>query len=297
MSVARVCLVGFGEVGQTLAADLLQRKVPDVSVWDIEFADAASAPSQAAAKMNVRAGADARDAVSGAEVVICAVTAAQDVAAAESVAPHLARRAWFLDLNSVSPGVKERAAHMIERAGGRYVESAVMSPIGPKRIASPMLLGGPHAAEFLPLARELGFAGAEAFSDRVGKASAAKMCRSVVVKGLEALLTESLLSARRYGVEDTVIDSLRNLFPAENWRALARYMIARSLIHGRRRAEEMREVAQTVTEAGFEPWMSRATAERQEWAAEFRPAAEQEDLAAMLDALLAAERREGGSQC
>jgi 3-hydroxyisobutyrate dehydrogenase-like beta-hydroxyacid dehydrogenase len=178
------------------------------------------------------------------------------------------------------------------------VEAAIMAPISPKRIASPMLFGGPHAAAFLPIARELGFTGAERYSDQIGRASAAKLCRSVLVKGLEALLAESLLAARRHGVEDVVIESLRNLFPAENWRTLARYMISRSLVHGIRRAEEMREAAQTVKEAGLDAWMSRATAERQAWAAQFRSAAAHEDLIAMLDALLAdADAQESAPSC
>ena len=87
-------------------------------------------------------------------------------------------------------------------------KAAVMSPIHPKRVASPMLFGGPHAAEFLPIARQLGFIGASVFSDQIGSASAAKMCRSVMVKGMEALLGESLLAARHYGVEDAVLESL-----------------------------------------------------------------------------------------
>jgi 3-hydroxyisobutyrate dehydrogenase-like beta-hydroxyacid dehydrogenase len=294
----RVCLIGLGEVGKTLAADLLARGYRNLATWDILFPDVTSQPRRAAAELDVRRGASAQDAVAGAQVVISAVTAAQDVAAATSVAAHLDPGAFFLDLNSVSPGVKQHAADLITAAGARYVEAAIMSPIGPKRIASPMLFGGPHAAEFAPLAHELGFSGAKVFSDRIGRASAAKMCRSVVVKGVEALLGESLLTARRYGVENTVIESLENLFPAANWRTLARYMISRSLIHGRRRAEEMREAAQTVSEAGIGPWMSSASAQRQEWAAQFRACAAQEELQPMLDALLAAvDAGEESSQC
>ena len=148
-----------------------------------------------------------------------------------------------------------------------------------------MLFGGPHAAEFLPLAQQLGFSGASVFSDRVGGASAAKMCRSVIVKGMEALLGESLLAARRYGVEGAVLESLGSLLTSEDWRAQARYMISRSLVHGRRRAEEMREVARTVGEAGFEPRMSTACAVWQDWAAAHRAAAAHEDLNDMLDSM------------
>jgi 3-hydroxyisobutyrate dehydrogenase-like beta-hydroxyacid dehydrogenase len=113
------------------------------------------------------------------------------------------------------------------------------------------------------------------------------MCRSVIVKGVEALLAESLLAARRYGVEDAVLDSLGALLPVGDWRSLSRYMIGRSLQHGRRRAAEMREVAIAVREVGLDPWMSSACAERQAWAAQHCEAAAQLSLCAMLDAIFA----------
>jgi 3-hydroxyisobutyrate dehydrogenase-like beta-hydroxyacid dehydrogenase len=185
----------------------------------------------------------------------------------------------------VSPGGKVEVSQIVEAANARYVESAIMSPINPKRAASPMLLGGPHAAEFLPIARQLGFTAATVFSEQIGGASAAKMCRSVIIKGMEALLGESLLAARRYGVEGAVLQSLGSVLNADDWRAQARYMISRSLVHGRRRAEEMREVARTVGEAGFEPRMSSACAVWQDWASAHRAAAAHEDLNDMLDAI------------
>ena len=281
-----VCLLGFGEVGQALAEDLGARGVPALVAWDILFPVPDSAPRRAVVVIQkVRAATSVQDAVVDADLVLSAVTAAQDVAAARSVAPHLKRGAYFLDVNSVSPAVKVETSQIVEAAGGRYIEAAIMSPIAPKRAASPMLFGGPHAAEFLPFARQLGFTGASVFSDRVGSASAAKMCRSVIVKGMEALLGESLLAARRYGVENAVLESLRTLLTTEDWRKQSRYMISRSLVHGRRRAEEMREVARTVVEAGFEPRMSSACAVWQDWAATHRVAAAHEDLNDMLDAI------------
>lgn len=283
MSDRNICLIGFGEVGQTLAADLAAKDLA-LFAWDVLFTDAASGPSKAAGA--VRKGKDAHDAARGADIVISAVTAAQTLNAAESVIGALKPGAVFLDLNSASPGAKMKAAELVNKAGGRYVEVAVMSPIGPKRIACPMLFGGPYADEILPVAKDLGFAGAKVFSDEYGKASAAKMCRSVVVKGVEALLTESLLSARHYGVEDTVVASLSDLFPGPEWEKLSAYMISRALEHGKRRAEEMREVAKTVEEAGLSPLMSSACAERQDLSARFAYALDNNRLPDMLDAIL-----------
>ncbi|WP_068875925.1 MULTISPECIES: NAD(P)-dependent oxidoreductase [unclassified Phenylobacterium] len=268
----RVALIGFGEVGQTLAEDLAGKA--ELAAWDIAFS--VEVPS------GVRRAENAPDAVRDADLIVSAVTADQDLAAAQSVGPL--NGAFFLDLNSCSPSQKIASAEAIAAAGGRYVEAAVMSPIGPKRIASPMLLGGPHARDFLKAAHRLGFAGATAYSDTIGQAAATKLCRSVMIKGIEALLTESMLAARHYGVEQVVLDSLSDLLPLPDWNRTAQYMISRSLEHGTRRAEEMREAARTVEEAGVAGLMSRAIAARQDWAAGHSDALSP-DLAAMLDAI------------
>jgi 3-hydroxyisobutyrate dehydrogenase-like beta-hydroxyacid dehydrogenase len=218
---------------------------------------------------------------------VCAVTAEECHAAATEAARSLTAGAFYLDLNSVSPRTRAQAAGVIEAAGGYYVEAAVMSPIAPKRSASPIWLGGAHASRFLPVARSLGFTGAAVYSEALGSASAVKMCRSVIIKGMEALLAESLLTARHHGVEDAVLASLSDLFPVPDWPQRAHYMVSRSLQHGRRRAEEMREVARTVAEAGVEPWMSRGCAERQSWAAAHADALHHENLGDMLDDMLA----------
>lgn len=293
--IHRICLLGFGEVGQILAADFQAAGVTHISAFDVLFEDADSQCARAAATAGVRVAASAHEAVADADLIVSAVTAAQDFAAARSAASGVKRAAYFLDVNSVSPGVKTQVAELLDSSGARYVEAAIMSPISPKRIASPMLFGGRHARSFLPLAQALGFSGAQVFSDDVGRASAAKMCRSVVIKGMEALLTESLLTARHHGVESVILDSMRNLFPGADWPALARYMISRSLLHGRRRAEEMREVARTVSEAGLHPHMSAACVQRQDWAAGFREQASIEELEKMLDEVLARVQSETNS--
>ena len=283
-----IALIGYGEVGQILAADLAAAGMRDISVWDCLFPLPTSAPTRAArASGYVRAARSLADALLERTVVISAVTAANCVPAAREAAVSMSPGAYYFDLNSVAPATKRAAAAAIEAAGGRYIEAAVMSPIEPKRIASSMLVGGKHSRSFEPVARAMGFTGIQLFDERVGRASAAKMCRSVVVKGLEALLTEGLLAARHHGVEATVLESLRDLLPATDWQQIANYMIGRAQQHGRRRAEEMREAALAVSEAGIEPLMSLACAARQDWAAAHRAGSEPGGLTERLDAVLA----------
>jgi 3-hydroxyisobutyrate dehydrogenase len=261
-------LVGYGEVGRILAEDLRAAGVEKVLAYDIKFGTDADAPLLAhAAQHGVRPMSSHAFLASAADLVISAVTADQTVAVAVASAPTFRSGAWFLDFNSASPGAKIEAAGLIDAAGGRYVEGAVMTSIPPYRIRVPLLLGGGGAAELAPQLGRLGFA-AKVASETLGVASATKMCRSVMIKGLEAMVIESFTAARAYGVEDAVVASLCETFPGIDWEKQGAYFFQRVIEHGRRRSEEVREVAQTVREAGLTPWSSQGTAERQAWMAD-----------------------------
>ena len=181
--------------------------------------------------------------------------------------PELATGAFFLDFNSASPSAKAEAAALVGASGARYVEGAVMTLIGGYRIRVPLLLGGAHAQELQPLLQTLGFASRVA-SDRLGVASATKLCRSVMIKGLEAMLIESMTAARHYGVEDAVLASLQETYPGLDWQEQATYAFQRVIEHGQRRGEEMNEAARTVRDAGLEPLSAAGTAARDQWIAE-----------------------------
>ena len=126
-----------------------------------------------------------------------------------------------------------------------------MTSVPPYRIKVPLLLGGAGAGELAPLLVELGF-DAKVASDKLGVASAVKMCRSVMIKGLEAMVIESFTTARAYGVEDAVLASLKETFPGIDWEKQGAYFFQRVIEHGRRRSEEVREVAETVREVGLD---------------------------------------------
>jgi 3-hydroxyisobutyrate dehydrogenase-like beta-hydroxyacid dehydrogenase len=269
--LSHVGLVGYGEVGRILAEDLRAAGVA-VSAYDLKLGTAAGAAmaSHAESQGVTLAGSHA-ELVRDADLIISAVTASQAVAVAEACTPGLRPGAYFLDFNSASPGAKIRAAGHVAAGGGRYVEGAVMTSVPPYRIKVPLLLGGPHAQALLPVLATLGFAPRLA-SDKLGVASATKMCRSVMIKGLEAMVIESFTAARAYGVEDQVLASLAETFPGIDWEKQGAYFFQRAIEHGRRRSEEVREVAVTVREAGLEPWSASGTAERQAWVADLADA-------------------------
>ncbi len=259
----RIGLVGYGEVGRILAEDLRAQGVA-VAAWDLKLASPASAAPlhDHAGRHGVVLAASAADLAAGSDCIVSAVTASQAVPVAADCAPAIRPGAFFLDFNSASPGAKQRAAALVDGAGGRYVEGAVMTSIPPYRIRVPLLLGGSSAARLAPLLNALGF-DAKMASERLGVASATKMCRSVMIKGLEAMVIESFTAARFYGVEDAVLASLHETFPGIDWEKQGAYFFQRVIEHGRRRSEEVREVAETVREAGLQPHSAAGTAERQ----------------------------------
>lgn len=288
-----ICILGYGEVGQILADDLAPNVRVPVRAYDPLFATHESGPGRAVASTeSATESVSAAEAAAGCDLVISVVTADEAVAAARSVAGSLKPGCVYFDLNSVSPKTTVETASVVQESGGRFVEGVIMTSIGSHRIRSPILLGGRNASAFESVARSLGFTGVRVFSDELGAASAVKMCRSVIVKGLEALLGEALVTAQHYGVVDDVLASLDDLLPVDSWEETARYMISRSVRHGERRAAEMREVAATVADVGLEPLMSESTVGRQEWAARFESALE-EDLDGILDALLSRRDTDG----
>jgi 3-hydroxyisobutyrate dehydrogenase-like beta-hydroxyacid dehydrogenase len=243
-----------------------------VTAYDVKLqGKAGDALREHAATLAVTLASSHPQAVQGTELVISAVTASQTAPVAEAIAPGLTKGAYVLDFNSASPGAKTRASKIVNATGARYVEGAVMTAVPPYRIKVPLLLGGPDAAALKPILDKLGFA-AEVASDQLGIASATKMCRSVMIKGLEAMVIESLTTARHYGVDDAVIVSLYETFPGIDWEQHAAGFFRRVIEHGRRRSEEMFEVAVTVREAGLAPHSAAGTAERQAWMADLADA-------------------------
>jgi 3-hydroxyisobutyrate dehydrogenase-like beta-hydroxyacid dehydrogenase len=140
-----------------------------------------------------------------------------------------------------------------------------MSPVPPHGHRAPMLLGGRVSAKFAELLTPYGMR-LEVISETVGTAAATKMFRSIIVKGLEALMFESVLAAAPYGADERVFASLAESFPGIDWKKLADYMVGRAVLHGERRSHEMEEVSGTLRSLGIDPMMAEATARRQAWA-------------------------------
>lgn len=260
--------VGFGEAAYHLSKGLREAGAGQFVAYDIHTHTPGRGEKirQRAAETGTRLLESNAELARAAEWILSTVTSDQAAAAAAQNAPHLTTRHLYADLNSVSPAVKQGIARTIGGTGARFVEIAMMAPVPPYGHRVPALAGGPASAEFAGRMKPYGMR-IEVISQEVGTAAATKMFRSIMVKGMEALITECVLGAGRYGAEQGVFASLAESYPGVDWNAMADYMVGRVVEHGERRAREMEEVAETLESIGIEPIMAEATARRMDWSA------------------------------
>jgi 3-hydroxyisobutyrate dehydrogenase-like beta-hydroxyacid dehydrogenase len=266
----RIGFIGFGEAGSTIAGGLRSAGVDRLFAFDINAEDARFGPL-----IQRRAGESGTTLVDSspalareADVLFSTVTSSAAVEAANQTAPFLDERHCYADLNSVSPAVKQTIGTIVSSSGARFVDVAVMAAVAPHGHRVPMLAGGPAAKAFAGAMTPLGMRVEVLDCTGIGSAAAVKMCRSIVVKGLEALMCECVLGAMRYDADEYVFQSLNESFPGLDWKALANYMVGRVVVHGERRAREMEEVSETLRALGIEPIMAEAAARRQDWSAQ-----------------------------
>ena len=262
-NTTNIAFIGFGEVGQTFARGFLKHESVRVSAYDILTGTSAGERLAArASSMGVVWCALPEQAASHADFVISAVTASQAEAVAETARHWLKPGQIFVDVNSAAPSTKQRAAQHVEAAGADYIEAAVMAPVLKPGLQVPILSGGPRAAEVSQRLNALGM-NLTPVSDTHGIASAMKLCRSIIITGLEALMVDCAEASERGGVQDPVFASLHATFPSIDFHALAADMRERVSTHGVRRAAEMAEAGEMLTALGMNPDLALAVSAAQ----------------------------------
>jgi 3-hydroxyisobutyrate dehydrogenase-like beta-hydroxyacid dehydrogenase len=284
ISSGSIAFLGFGEAAQAFLAGW--RAEPGfkarVCAYDIKTDSrdtrVRSAKRADYAAAHVLGASTAPEAVTGAEAVFSVVTADQAHGAAIAALPGLMKGVLFLDCDSCAPQTKSRTAREVEAAGGRYVDVAVMQPVHPRLHRTGLLISGPHVEAAASALAALGMS-AKIHEGPVGTASSVKMIRSIMMKGLEALVCECVLAGRKAGVIETVLDSLDDTYPGFDWKKRSAYMLERVMTHGLRRAAEMREVALTIDLLGLNGEISRACAGWQQAIGELGLSANEPELA------------------
>lgn len=251
-----VALIGFGEAGSTFA------EAPGWSAAARAY-DIDSERRKAMQKAGVSDCDTAADALADAQLALSLVTADAALQAATDYAAHLGNGAIFCDMNSVAPTTKAAAESIFLSAGKRYVDVAILAPVKPAALDVPLLISGEAAEEAADLLRACGFTTLSIVGPAVGRASAIKLVRSIMVKGMEALTGEMMLAAERLDVVEEVLESLNASERKVTWEQRSAYNLSRMREHGLRRAAEMEEAVIMLDAIDIEPVMTRGTVHRQ----------------------------------
>ena len=266
-----IALLGFGEAGSAIARGLAAEggwravsKPGDNAPRRLIAIDTAldkdprgTALGKAARALDVAIADRYTAALSEADLVICAVQGEHALSAAAAAAPLLKKGAHFLDLCTVTGRMADEDRAAIEKGGGRYVDVAVMGGFFKSGIKAKMLVAGAEAEAAVAWMNANGF-DAKYLGPRPGSASSVKMVRSVVMKGLEALGVEALVTAERQGILEEVLDCFGDV-DLVDFRDHLSSLVQTHVVHARRRWEEMGLVARTLSETGVEPVMTVTT--------------------------------------
>jgi 3-hydroxyisobutyrate dehydrogenase-like beta-hydroxyacid dehydrogenase len=245
MRVPTVALLGLGEAGSRLAADLAAAGA-DVRAYD---------PAASADVGSFVQAADAESAVAGSDVVLSVNSARAALDAAAAALPGLRPGAVYADLNTASPELKRDVAALVQGAGARFADVALLGPVPDRGLGTPALASGAGAQTFADAFEPLGMP-VEVVSEQAGDAATLKLLRSVFMKGLAAAAIESLRAAEAAGHPDW----LERELAAVIGRPLLERLLEGSRKHAERRVDEMEAARDLLLELGVEPWITAASA-------------------------------------
>ncbi len=256
----RVGILGYGEAGPVFARQALASGA-EVWAFDILLNDPALATACRArmAEDGIGCAASATDLAARSDLILSTVTAANALAAAESLGALTGKS--LIDLNSVGPATKMQIADRTDQRGGTFTAGVAMDTVPQKGARVPLLLSGPKAEAATKQLNALGLCARNVGRD-YGASAQIKLVRSIFIKGFEAVFAEAMDIATPLGVWEEVCASLEQTFPGMDWARLVPYHIGRVEQHGRRRAQEMLECADMIEAAGLDPDLTQAIARK-----------------------------------
>jgi 3-hydroxyisobutyrate dehydrogenase-like beta-hydroxyacid dehydrogenase len=260
--MAVFAFIGFGELGSSLAEGLTRSGANLVRAYAPERSHVTAAAALEGRLRRARAqrSPSLQEAVAGATAVLSVVPAGASRGVAERCAPLLARSVYYVDLSAAPVGDKEAAASLVAEVGALYVDAAVLGTVATSGFKVPILASGPGAHGWQTLVEPEGLV-VEVIDAPAGHATLLKLLRSVYMKGRDALIVEMMLAARRYGLEERVVETIQGPGETVSFAALTERVLCALAIHADRRADELRASSEVVRAAAIDPVMSRAGSE------------------------------------
>jgi len=254
----RITIVGFGEVGRAYAEAFLAQKLP---VQLFHPTPGGRAISQAA-ELGLMIHSEAADAFANCDLVINVAPGSQVLPVARAAAPHMKmRNALFADFSSGAPADLKVAAELFKFSG--YVDVAIMGAMSIHGKQTPLLASGTFASELKSRLSPLGFIVSVLPDSQPGDATALKLVRSILTKGMDGVITECLLVAEALGLREALLTNIGDLDNSKLSELIAMF-IRTHVPHAHRRLHEMEVSENTLKNLGLKLIITPAVRERYE---------------------------------
>ena len=256
----KLVFIGFGEAAYNIAAGLKSEGLDEMGAFDVCAREPVRGRviRERAKELGVVLFEDLSEACKKGEIIFSLTSAKVAVSVAKEAFQYLEKKQIYIDMNSAAPTVKEQIETLPRAAGVLFCDAGVMGTVPGNQHKVPMFLSGDGAVAFSEKFAPLGM-NLKVLAVPAGGASAIKMFKSVVMKGLPQLMFESFEGAQKYGVLDILVESLSGSLEGKSIQKLANTFIARTLIHAERRSAEMKDVVKTLEALDVNAAMSKAT--------------------------------------
>lgn len=249
MSHFRIAILGLGEAGSHFANDLAKMGV-EVLGFDPNLKRTLG-PSVFLAKSNA-------EAAEKADIIFSVNLSSVAEEVAHEVASVLNKKQIYLDMNTASPKQKIAVFDILKPTGVQFVDLAIMAPVPPKGIKTPFLACGEGADLFYQKMQPMGL-NIEVLEGKVGDAATKKLLRSIVYKGIAAVICEAVESGQAFGMEGYIREQIRSIMGEDD--ALIDRFLEGSKTHAERRMHEMEAVVEMLQSVDIQPFMSQAAKE------------------------------------
>jgi len=254
----RIAVLGLGEAGRIYAADLAKKA--DVVGFD---------PAWSGEPDGFSVAPTAAEAVRESDIILVLTSGQIAVRVFDDVAESVPANAIFADLSSSSPTHKLALSRRAADLGFRFADVALLAPVPRARLATPAQASGTGAADIVAILAPLGME-IEAVGEIAGQAAARKLLRSIVVKGVTALLIEGMRTAESLELLDWFSDQIDETLTHLDT-AFLRRLLEGTSSHSERRVHEMRSTVEMIEATGGRPFMAEATMKVLETASEGIP--------------------------
>lgn len=243
----KVAVIGLGEAGSRFANDLAELGV-EVSGWDPEL--------RYTLHPGVFFALDNPEAIRNADIILSVNLASESRAIAQELAPYLVASTIFCEMNTAAPSLKVDVEKILSPTGVRFTDVAIMSPVPARGIKVPLLASGPGANALKEILKPYQL-NLNIISEVTGEAAERKLLRSIVFKGISAVLGEAIAAGEKTGKKEYIRDQIKSILCCDD--AMIDRFVKDTPLHAKRRKDEMEAVQEMLKSKDLSHWMTSGT--------------------------------------